>query len=77
MQQPVTPAANEAPGTPATAVGKATVELKKVSKSYGDEWERQEVIRDITMVLKAGELTAVVGPSGCGKTTLVNLVAGF
>ncbi len=77
MQQPVAPAANEAPGTPATAAGRATVELKKVSKSYGEEWERQEVIRDITMVLKPGELTAVVGPSGCGKTTLVNLVAGF
>jgi NitT/TauT family transport system ATP-binding protein len=51
--------------------------MKNVGKVYGEEWERQEVIRNITMVLKPGELTAVVGPSGCGKTTLVNLVAGF
>ena len=53
------------------------VKLVGVSKSYGEEWARQEVIKGLDMEVTAGELTVVVGPSGCGKTTLVNLIAGF
>jgi NitT/TauT family transport system ATP-binding protein len=56
---------------------KAHVELRGVSKAYGDEWERQEVIKDLSLDIAPGALTVVVGPSGCGKSTLVNLVAGF
>ncbi len=59
------------------AHAKARVELKGVSKAYGEEWERQEVIRDISLEIAPGMLTVVVGPSGCGKSTLVNLIAGF
>lgn len=55
----------------------ATVEISNVSKGYGEQWDWQQVIDDITLTLPAGKLTAVVGPSGCGKSTLVNLVAGF
>ena len=57
--------------------GKARVELKGVSKAYGEEWERQEIIRDLSLEVVPGALTVVVGPSGCGKSTLVNLIAGF
>ena len=53
------------------------VKLVGVSKSYGEEWARQEVIKGLDMEVTAGELTVVVGPSGCGKSTLVNLIAGF
>ncbi len=56
---------------------KGTVELRGVGKGYGEEWERQEVIADLTLKIAPGVLTAVVGPSGCGKSTLVNLIAGF
>jgi len=56
---------------------KATVELKNVSKGFGEEWEHEEVIVDFNLTVNPGELTVVVGPSGCGKSTLVNLVAGF
>ena len=55
----------------------ASVEIKDVCKSYGEEWERQEVIKDLTLDVLPGKLTVVVGPSGCGKSTLVNLIAGF
>src|SRR6476620_6461400 len=58
-------------------LGKARVELKGVSKSYGEEWERQEIIKNLSLDIMPGALTVVVGPSGCGKTTLVNLIAGF
>ncbi|HJZ43654.1 MAG TPA: ABC transporter ATP-binding protein [Hyphomicrobiaceae bacterium] len=62
---------------PADVDAQARVELKGVSKAYGEEWERQEVIRDINLEIAPGALTVVVGPSGCGKSTLVNLIAGF
>ncbi|MBU1210751.1 MAG: ABC transporter ATP-binding protein [Alphaproteobacteria bacterium] len=57
--------------------GKSKVELRNVSKSYGDEWEQQRVIDRLNVEIKPGELTVIVGPSGCGKSTLVNLIAGF
>jgi len=55
----------------------ARVVLRNVSKSYGDEWAIQEVVKNISVELTPGELTVMVGPSGCGKSTLVNLIAGF
>ena len=53
------------------------VEMKNVSKAYGETWESEEVLKNITVEFPAGELTVIVGPSGCGKSTLVNLLAGF
>ena len=53
------------------------VKLVGVSKAYGEDWARQDVIKGLDMDVAAGELTVVVGPSGCGKSTLVNLIAGF
>lgn len=60
-----------------SGVGKARVELRDVSKGYGDDWERHEIIKNLSLDIAPGALTVVVGPSGCGKTTLVNLIAGF
>ena len=57
--------------------GQSRVVLDDISKSYGEEWERQEVIRNLSAEITPGELTVIVGPSGCGKSTLVNLIAGF
>ncbi len=56
---------------------KATVELKSVTRGYGEKWDREEVISNFDLTINPGELTVLVGPSGCGKTTLVNLIAGF
>jgi NitT/TauT family transport system ATP-binding protein len=72
VDQPA-PAAGLAAGTAA----QASVEVKGVCKSYGEEWERQDVIKDLSLDILPGKLTVVVGPSGCGKSTLVNLIAGF
>jgi len=57
--------------------GKGKLELRNVSKSYGDAWEQEQVVDQMSVEIKPGELTVIVGPSGCGKSTLVNLVAGF
>jgi NitT/TauT family transport system ATP-binding protein len=61
----------------AEAAPQVRVTLRGVSKSYGEEWERQDVVKDFSLEVHPGELTAIVGPSGCGKSTLVNLIAGF
>ena len=49
------------------------LEVKGVSKSFDGE----EIIRDITLELKEGELVSLLGVSGGGKTTLFNLIAGL
>lgn len=57
--------------------GKARVDIRNVSKAYGDEWNTEQVIEDLSVEIEPGKLTVIVGPSGCGKSTLVNLIAGF
>ncbi len=57
--------------------GQSKVELRNVSKAYGEEWEVEQIIGDLSLTVPQGELTVIVGPSGCGKSTLVNLIAGF
>lgn len=60
-----------------TNATKSRLVLANVTKGYGEEWERNEVIGGLDLDIQPGQLTVVVGPSGCGKSTLVNLVAGF
>lgn len=50
------------------------VEFKNVQFSYGD---REAVLTDINLKVKAGQTVAIVGPSGVGKTTLCNLIPRF
>ncbi len=49
------------------------VELAGAGRRYADFW----ALRDVTMNLPAGSITAVVGPNGAGKTTLLNLLVGL
>ena len=46
--------------------------LEKVSHSYGVV----EVLKDLNVVVRPGEVVVLVGPSGCGKTTILNLLSG-
>jgi osmoprotectant transport system ATP-binding protein len=50
----------------------ATVEFDRASKSYPGTAE--PAIRDLSLVVPAGELTILIGPSGSGKTTAMRLV---
>jgi nitrate/nitrite transport system ATP-binding protein len=53
------------------------LELTNVSKSYGANGTRTEVLSDIDLAIAKGEFVAIVGYSGAGKTTLVSLIAGL
>ena len=54
----------------------AVVELKQVNKIFGTAGENQTVgLKDIDLVIEAGEFVSLIGPSGCGKSTLLRLVA--
>lgn len=49
----------------------ALIELENVWKRYGREW----VLRDISLMVEAGEVVALLGPNGVGKTTLLRVAA--
>ena len=52
----------------------AELKLKNVAKAYGGT---VEVLKDINLDIKTGELIVFVGPSGCGKSTLLRMIAGL
>ena len=41
------------------------------------EFDRLQVVDDVSYEIRDGEFVSVIGPSGCGKTTMLNMVAGF
>jgi len=49
------------------------VELLDVHKSFGS----LSVLAGVDLVLRSGEVTAVVGPNGAGKTTLIKCLLGL
>jgi iron(III) transport system ATP-binding protein len=51
----------------------ATVELARLSKSYGGA----PAVDGIDLSIPDGALACLLGPSGCGKTTTLRLIAGF
>src|ERR1700712_1748453 len=49
------------------------VETHDLGRRYGATW----ALRECSLTIAAGHLTALVGPNGAGKTTLLNLVMGL
>jgi ABC-type nitrate/sulfonate/bicarbonate transport system ATPase subunit len=49
------------------------LKINDVSKSF----EEEQIIRDISIELKEGEIVSLLGVSGGGKTTLFNIIAGL
>ncbi|KKB96837.1 Lipoprotein-releasing system ATP-binding protein LolD [Candidatus Arcanobacter lacustris] len=49
------------------------LELVNVSKSYMQGSNQLDIIRNINLSLRAGELVGLVGPSGSGKSSLLHI----
>ena len=50
------------------------VEMKKAGRDYVTGFQVVKALREVDLVIAAGEFTSIAGPSGSGKTTLLNLV---
>lgn len=51
------------------------LEAKNIYKTYGNKWNKQEVLKGIDLTIEQGEFTSIMGPSGSGKTTLLNVLS--
>ena len=53
------------------------LELQNIKKSYGEDGNRIEVLKDISLQVEKGEFVVLLGPSGSGKSTLLNIIGGI
>jgi sulfonate transport system ATP-binding protein len=51
--------------------------IKNVKKKFSIKKDEIEVLRDINLEIKDGEIVSIVGSSGCGKSTLLKLLIGL
>lgn len=51
-------------------MGKTTIELDGICKSYGD----RTLIQDYTYIFLKNDRIGIVGPNGCGKSTLLKII---
>jgi branched-chain amino acid transport system ATP-binding protein len=49
------------------------IELKNIYASYG----KKEVLSDVSIAVKKGEIVSLIGPNGAGKSTTLKVISGF
>ncbi len=54
-----------------------TLELRGVSKVYGEGTTEVHALRAVNLSVEAGEMVAVMGPSGSGKSTLLTIAGSL
>ena len=70
------PQINSGTSLPLSGSSPWTVSFRNVSFAYNSRSE-QPVLKDLSLDLVPGGVTALVGPSGCGKSTAANLLQRF
>jgi NitT/TauT family transport system ATP-binding protein len=58
-------------------MGTVDIQLHDVAKTFPGDPRPREVLANISLSVKKGEVIAIRGDNGTGKTTLLNLIAGL
>ena len=53
------------------------IELKKVSKIFGEEIRTIKALDNVDLTIEKGKVITIMGPSGSGKSTLLNLIGAM
>jgi putative ABC transport system ATP-binding protein len=53
------------------------IELRAVSKTYGEEANKVHALRDVSFKIGSSEFVSIMGPSGSGKSTLLSMVSAL
>lgn len=53
--------------------GRSIIKLRGISRSFGT----QEVLRDVSLDIRAGETVCLIGESGCGKSVTMKIMASL
>lgn len=56
-----------------TRMGKKTIELHHISKSFGDK----VILQDFDYIVLRNQRLGIIGPNGCGKSTLIRMIGGM
>ena len=51
------------------------IKLSKIAKSFAGADKKIDVLKNINLEIKEGELVSLTGPSGSGKSTLLHIIA--
>lgn len=53
------------------------IEVKELTKYYGNGESRFQVLKNVGLTIHDGEFTVILGASGSGKSTLLNVMSGL
>ena len=56
-----------------TRMGKKTIELHHISKSFGEK----KLLDDFNYIVLRNQRLGIIGPNGCGKSTLIKIIEGM